>query len=659
LTSINVLPNPIRRKRLSPIRRIKFDTEDGLMKSRSFTALCGALVAFVLVLQAPGLAQARKPTGVSAITAADMKEWLSYIASDQLQGRQVYTEGLGLAASYIAEHLKAWGVKPAGDDGSYFQVVKVLGVNVKRGSTVTVTVNGQTKTFKDGEGVTFPANQGGKQTITGTAEFVGYGLSLPEQNIDDYKGKDVSGKVVVYLGGRGPAVMTPTQNRLLGARARNAIELQHAVAAIGPAGGGFGRGGAGRGAAPAVQPGAGQPVAGQPAATQPAAAPTTAGDTTAAGRGAQPAAPAGGGRGGANPNLGDFQTVQRLDNKVPPQITAGDEFFDFIFSAAGTKYADIKAKADAREALPPVALNNVSITINVNADYDIVQTRLTRNVVGMIPGTDPRLRDTYVMFGAHYDHIGYQQTAPGQGRGGGFGGGGGGGAAGAPPAAGGCVGQTRDTPKPGDIINNGADDDGSGTVSIMAIAKAFATGPKPKRSLLFVWHAGEEAGLLGSRYMADYPEVPLDKVAAQLNIDMVGRNRCDDPKESNTVYVVGSDRISTELHNMNEESNGSLEKPMKLDYEMNDPADPESIYTRSDHYSYASKGIPIIFFTTGLHKDYHYVTDEVDKILFPKMTRIAQLVYTTANRLANLDHFPERDNKGPRMGRGETGKIAR
>src|SRR6188472_3251695 len=141
------------------------------MKSRSFTALCGALVAFLLILQAPGMAQApRKPTGVSAITPADMKEWLSYIASDQLQGRQIYTEGLGLAASYIAEHLKEWGVKPAGDAGTYFQVVKVLGVNVKRGSTVTVTVNGQSKTFKDGEGVTFPTNQGGKQVVSGTAE---------------------------------------------------------------------------------------------------------------------------------------------------------------------------------------------------------------------------------------------------------------------------------------------------------------------------------------------------------------------------------------------------------------------------------------------------------------------------------------------------------
>lgn len=605
------------------------------MKSRSFTALCGALVAAVLAFQAPGLAQMRKPTGVSAITPADMKEWLSYIASDQLQGRQVYTEGLGLAAAYIADHLKDWGVKPGGDDGSYFQVVKVLGVNVKRNSSVTVTVNGQTKTFKDGEGVTFPANAGGKQTITANAEFVGYGLSLPEAGIDDFKGKDVTGKVAIYVGGRGPSVLTATQNRLVGARARNAIELQHAVAAIGPAGG-FGRGGAGRGAAaPATAP----------ATTAPA---STSG--TPAAPAAPPAQPPGGGRGGASVSLGDFQTVQRLDNKIPPQITAGDDFFNFVFSASGLSYADVKAKADAREPLPAAALKDVKLTIDVDADYTIVQTRLTRNVVGIIPGTDPKLKDSYVMFGAHYDHVGYQQTPPGQGRGGG-------GGAQTAPAAGGCVGQSRDTPRPGDVINNGADDDGSGTVGIMGIAKAFAQGPRPKRSLLFVWHAGEEAGLLGSRYMADYPVVPLDAVSAQLNIDMIGRNRCDDPKEANTVYLVGSDRISTELHNLNEESNSGLEKPMKLDYEMNDPADPESIYTRSDHYSYASRGIPIIFYTTGLHKDYHYVTDEVGKIEFPKLAHIAQLVYTTGMKVANMDHIPVRDNQGPRKGKGASGKI--
>jgi hypothetical protein len=608
------------------------------MRSRSLSALCGGLVAAFLTLQTSGLAQAKKPAGaggVQSITPAEVQEYLSYIASDELQGRQIFTEGLGLAGGYIADHLTEWGLKPGGDDGTYFQTVKVLGVSVQRNSSVTVTANGQTRTFKDGEGVTFSSNAGGKQTVTANAEFLGYGLSLPEQGIDDYKGHDVTGKIAIYVG-RGPSTLPVAAGfRILGARARNAIELNHAVAAIGPFGG-FGRGGgAGRGAPAAAAPTTADARGGAPAA------------------GAQPPPPqpqrvggaGGGGRGGQN--LGDFTTVERLDKKIPPQVTANDEFFDFVFKAAGQNYDDIKAKADKQEPLPPISLGNVSITINVDNTYDVVQTRLSRNVVGIVEGSDPQLKNTYVLFGAHYDHIGYQQTPPGPGRGGGGGG----------NAPGGCTGQQRDTPKPGDVINNGADDDGSGTVAVMALAKAFATGPKPKRSVMFVWHTGEESGLYGSRYMADYPEVPLDKVSAQLNIDMIGRNRCDDPKEENTVYVVGSDRISTELHNLNEDANASMQQPMKLDYEMNDPADPESIYTRSDHYSYASKGIPIIFYTTGLHRDYHYLTDEVSKIDFPKLAHITQLVYTTGWKVANLDHFPARDNKGPRTGKGASGKI--
>jgi hypothetical protein len=606
------------------------------MYIRRLAASVGAALAFTLVVPAFAAPQAGRAVtaqqatgGAASITPQELKDWLSYISSDELEGRQIFHEGLGLAASYIADHLREWGVKPGGDNGTYFQDVKVLGIDARSQSSVTVTANGQTRTFKDGEGVTFPRNQGGKQTVSGKAEFVGYGLSVPELNQDDYKGRDVAGKVVIYLGSQGPANFGTGQRRLLGARGRNAIESEHAVAAIGPAAT-FG-GGRGRGGNPPAQP----------------AAP--AGTTASAGqRGAAAPARPTAGRGRGSTNLGDFQTVQRLDNDVPPQITASDEFFDFLFKAAGQDYQALKAKADKREPLEPLALDNVSITINVDADYEVVQTRLSRNVVGIVEGSDPKLKDTYVLFGAHYDHIGYQETPPGQGRGG-FGGGN--------NAPGGCVGQTRATPKPGDIINNGADDDGSGTVTLMSLAKAFALGPKPKRSVMFVWHTGEEAGLYGSRYMADYPEVPLDHVAAQLNIDMVGRNRCDDPKESNTVYLVGSDRISTELHNLSEDANQSTAQPMKLDYEMNDPADPESIYTRSDHYSYAAKGIPIIFYTTGLHRDYHYLTDSVEKIEFPKMSHIARLVYTTGMRVANLDHFPGRDNKGPRKGKGDSGKI--
>jgi hypothetical protein len=491
---------------------------------------------------------------------------------------------------------------------------------------------------------------GGKQTFTGDQiQFVGYGLQIPTEGIDDYANLDPKGKIIVYLG-NGPKTTPAVSFRLLTARARNALE-KGAVAVIGAPGVARGRGGQGRGAAAVGVPGppAGN-APGSAATPQGASASTPASPSTTpppnAPAPARPAPPAG--RGFGTPDNGDFTTVQRYDQPVAPALTAQDEFFEFLFSGSDVKYAQLKELAAAQAPIPPFALKGVTMTINVDADYTVVRTQLTRNVVGIIPGTDPKLKDSYVAFGAHYDHVGYSQTAPGTGRGG-FGG----------NAPGGCTGQTRDTPRSGDNINNGADDDGSGTVALMGLAKAFALGPKPKRSLLFVWHSGEEAGLYGSRYNADYPLVPLDKIAAQLNIDMIGRNRCDDPKEENTVYIVGSDRISTELHNLNEDANATLSKPMTLDYEMNDPADPESIYTRSDHYSYAAKGIPIIFYTTGLHKDYHYLTDEVSKIDFPKLAHITQLVYATATKVANLDHIPARDNQGPRKGKGETGKIAK
>src|SRR5437588_3563204 len=142
------------------------------MKSHRLSAVYGLLLAAVLVLQPQGVAQttsappraAASGQGAGSITPAELKDWLSYIASDELEGRQVFTEGLGLAGAYIADHLKEWGVKPAGDAGTYFQEVKVLGVNAKSQSSVTVTVNGQSRTFKDGEGITFPRAQGGKQT---------------------------------------------------------------------------------------------------------------------------------------------------------------------------------------------------------------------------------------------------------------------------------------------------------------------------------------------------------------------------------------------------------------------------------------------------------------------------------------------------------------
>src|SRR4051812_11778997 len=212
------------------------------MRARRFLFSC-----VVLCFMAAGLG-AQKPAsgGPKSIEPSELKEWLSYIASDELQGRQIYTEGLGLAAGYITQRLAEWGVKPVGEEGSYFQTVKVVGVRTTSNATLTLDVNGQKRTFKDGEGITFPRNMGGKQTITGDQiQFVGYGLQIPDAHIDDYANLDPKGKVVVYIGS-GPKTLPAGSARLLAGRSRSAID-KGAKAVIGPPGFGFGRGG-GRGA---------------------------------------------------------------------------------------------------------------------------------------------------------------------------------------------------------------------------------------------------------------------------------------------------------------------------------------------------------------------------------------------------------------------------
>jgi hypothetical protein len=555
---------------------------------------------------------------LGTISASDLKEWLSYIASDDLEGRAIYSSGLGLAAGYIESHVRMWGARPAGDAGSYLQTVRVLGVKSTSRSTVTVEVRGQSRTFTDGQGIAFPRNVGGKRRfVVDHVEFAGYGLDLPRARHTDFKGKDVKGAAVIWLGTRGPKDIDSSLYRvLLASRDRYAIQELQAAASIGPERAG-GPGGAGR--------------AGQ---AQGAGGAGGAAQAGAGGAGAAGGAGQGRGRGNQIP-AADFTTVERLDKADAPNLSGSDAFFEFLFSAAPTKYDELRRKADAQDPLPSFRLDGVTLTFNLDDDYQVVRTQLSHNVVAIVEGSDPQLKNAYVAFGAHYDHVGYAQgevTNDGNGPR----------RQGLPPNA---------FPKAGaenDRIWNGADDDGSGTVAMMALVKAFSEGPRPKRSLLFVWHTGEESGRYGSLYYADHSTVPMENIVAQLNIDMIGRNRDDRSAESNTVYLVGSDRISSELHQLSRAANDALPKPMTLDYEFNDPSDPEQLYFRSDHFSYAAKGIPIIFFTTGLHPDYHMQTDEVSKIEFDKMTRITQLVYETGWRLANLDHPPVRDNKGAR-----------
>ena len=238
------------------------------------------------------------------------------------------------------------------------------------------------------------------------------------------------------------------------------------------------------------------------------------------------------------------------------------------------------------------------------------------NVVGVVRGLDPRLSKTYVAFGAHYDHVGIQTGM-----------------------------------KP-DSIANGADDDGSGSVTLLAIAKSLMRA-RPRRSALFVWHVGEEKGLLGSSYFADHPTVPIDSIVAQLNADMIGRrggpvatfdSRVSGAASANRLYVVGPNAApnnqSKVLGAILDTVNARQARPLQLDHEWDSANHPEHIYDRSDHINYARKGIPVLFFTTGLHEDYHKVSDEPQKIDYEKMARVGTLMLELGTTIGNRDRRP-------------------
>jgi Zn-dependent M28 family amino/carboxypeptidase len=285
-----------------------------------------------------------------------------------------------------------------------------------------------------------------------------------------------------------------------------------------------------------------------------------------------------------------------------PAVTLGPALAEELLAACGLDLKSVYETVSHRQKLQPKKLD---ITAKMSVAMQLTRST-TQNVAAILEGADPKLKHEYVVFSAHYDHL---KTGPG-----------------------------------GEVYP-GADDDGSGTTSVLTIAHAMSL-ERPKRSVLVMFHAGEELGLLGSEYNTDYaPVVPLNQMVADLNIDMIGRSKLpgDNAPEdehltdANTVYLVGSNRISQELHELSEETNAQFQK-MKLNYHYNDPADPERIYFRSDHWNYAKHGIPIIFYFDGVSADYHRPTDTIEKIDFTKMTKVARLVFETGWRIANLDH---------------------
>ncbi|MEO5650475.1 MAG: M28 family peptidase [Ginsengibacter sp.] len=254
-------------------------------------------------------------------------------------------------------------------------------------------------------------------------------------------------------------------------------------------------------------------------------------------------------------------------------------------------------------------LNVIHLTKNIKTKLNYNKVSIpsgASNVIGYIEGTDKK--DEYVLLTAHYDHLG----------------------------------------KKGDVIYYGADDDGSGTVSVIEMAEAFAKakaeGHGPRRTVVFMTVSGEEKGLWGSEYYSEHPVFPLEKTTVDLNTDMVGRI---DPGRNygdsmNYVYVIGDDKLSSDLKPISIGVNDTYTK-LELDYKFNDPNDPERIYFRSDHYNFARKGVPIIFYFNGIHRDYHKPTDTVDKINFDLMEKRVRFIFLTAWQMANRDDMLKRD----------------
>ncbi|HEY0997141.1 MAG TPA: M28 family peptidase [Gemmatimonadaceae bacterium] len=566
-----------------------------MTRSRIPGRLAGALV-LAACTRAPapgGVVPARLPEThapqptAAAISAADLMTRLYIFADDSMLGRETGTVGHLKSTQYIADELARLGLQPAGDRGGWFQDVPMYRRAFDPASTIRagdVVLHGGTDFIAGGRGTITRPTAG--EVIFGGVQGDTTVTLTPDQ---------VRGKVVVFAAPAAPIgfalLRSPAFRRL-----QQALGTAAATVVVAP-----------EGLTPGMVRTATSPAPGNVAMRSEAGetpSPVTI-TTTAQGAEAILGAPLAGAR------VGQAGRAIQLDLRF-------------------------------REEPAPA-----------------------RNVVAILPGSDPVLRHQYVAIGAHNDHVGYNPAravdhdslhlynqarfaisglVP----------------RGTPltPAQQQAIAGIRVNldsmralrPVRRDSIFNGADDDGSGSVTTLELAEAFALAPeKPKRSILFVFHTGEEKGLLGSEWYTDHPTVPRDSIVAQLNMDMVGRGEAQDIPGGGPQYLqlVGSRRLSTQLGDLVESVNAKQPLPFRFDYTFDANGHPENIYCRSDHYSYARYGIPVTFFTTGLHGDYHQVTDEPQYIAYAHMARVGQLVHDVAMAVANDPQRPVVDKPKP------------
>ena len=524
--------------------------------SLSFLFLLGFLLVASLVPPAGGASgrPAQDPGGAELITPEQLRDYLFFIASDEMEGRRAPSRGLDLTAKFLAMNLSRWGLKPAGDDGTFLQMIELESTKLDTEASF-VEVDGQR--FEFGEFLAAARPGSG----SGGVVYAGHGWVVPDKDIDAYDGLDVRGKLVAVSGTFPPGVTRADISTDGVQRPEQYLADNGAAAVITlPT----------QRALQRWQRSVGNAL--------------ERGTVRVAGLDAGPRGPS------------------------IPSITPSVALVEALFSDAPVDTETLLGSGRDGDLVESFSVPGTTVSFEIAVD---VETVWTQNVVGIIEGTDPELKDEYVAIGAHYDHVG--------------------------------IGAPID----GDAIFNGADDDGSGTTAVLAMAEAFAKGERPRRSILFVWHTGEERGMWGSRYINEKPPVPPRQIVSALNIDMIGRSRpAGDTNPANEnltgpneVYVIGPGVQSTEmgeiLDQVNDDYLGLEFNPM---YDTTDH--PERIFFRSDHVNYARNGIPIAFFFTGTHEDYHRPSDHADKIDYEKMTKIARTIYATAWELASREGRP-------------------
>jgi hypothetical protein len=506
------------------------------------------------------------------ITAKQMSDYLHFVASDEMEGRDTPSRGLDTTAKFIGMNLSRWGFKPAGDNGTYYQkIALVRGVTDAEKSTLEI----------GGEKFTY-GNDFLRVSVGSTANvplvYANDGWFYNSK--DPYDGIDVKGKiVVVYADKRVPRLLTPPPVPL------NELNMAER----------------GKTWSDPVTYAASKGAVGVILINMA----TRSWDETKAGL--------------AQPRLTPEKLARPGAANTLPVIYVTPRLGDLMFSADKNP-----TKAPAGEKKPAFEIGK-SASINIAVKNETVYTQ---NVVALWEGSDPILKKEMVAIGAHYDHIGMSPNSSNP-----------------------------------DKISNGADDDGSGTVAVLSIAEALGKSKiRPKRSILFVWHCGEEKGLWGSEYFNKFPTVDIKQVIAQLNIDMIGRSldpnnitKCDKPGKpcdeelsgANAIYVIGSNMMSSKLGEIVANTNKAYLK-MDYDFRFDDPKDPNQFFFRSDHFNYAVNGIPISFWFDGVHVDYHGVGDEPDKIDYVKMEKVTRTIFLTLWELGDLKERPKIDKELPK-----------